>query len=84
MLMLVGAPGREHTAGELEPLLAERRLLGQPVGVAAKGTLQVRPAHLPLVRVQVRKPVPTIRDHDPRERAEQRRELLAVAVLGDL
>ena len=49
VLVLVGAPGGEHAAGELEAVLAEGLLLGQPVGVAAEVALEVRPAHLALV-----------------------------------
>jgi hypothetical protein len=84
VVMLVGAPRGKHTAGEFQALLAEGLLLGEPFCVAAKVALDVRPAHLPLVGVQVLKPVPAIRDHDPRERADERLELLAIAALGDL
>jgi hypothetical protein len=82
--MLVGAPGLEHAAGEFQALLAEGLLLGEPFCVAAEVALDVRPAHLALVGVQVLKAVPAVRDHDPRIRADQRVELLAVAVFGDL
>jgi hypothetical protein len=44
----------------------------------------VRPAHLAPVRIQVLKATPAIRDHDPGIGADERVELLAVAVLGDL
>jgi hypothetical protein len=66
-------------------LLAEGLLLAQAVGVAAEVALQVRPAHLPLVGVEMAVAVPAVRDHDPWiGGADQRVELLAVAVLGDL
>jgi hypothetical protein len=52
--------------------------------VAAKIALNVRPAHLALVRVEVLEAVPAVRDHDPRIGADERVELLAVAVFGDL
>ena len=52
--------------------------------MAAKVALDVRPAHLPVVRVKVLKATPAVRDDDPRVRADQRLELLAIAVLGDL
>ena len=85
VLVLVGAPGGEHVAGELEAVLAEGLLLGEPVGVAAEVALEVRPAHLAPVGVEMAVAVPAVGDHDPRVRgADQRVELLAVAVLGDL
>ena len=85
VLVLVGAPGGEHSAGELEALFAEGLLLGETVGVAAKVPLEVRPAHLALVGVEMAVAVPAVRDHDPGVAgADQRVELLAVAVLGDL
>ena len=85
MLVLVGAPGGEHAAGELEAVLAEGLLLAQAVGVAAEVALQVRPAHLALVGVEMAVAVPAVGDHDPGiAGADQRVELLAVAVLGDL
>ena len=66
-------------------LLAACLLLAQPLAVAAKVALQMRPAHLPAVGVQAAVAVPAVRDHDPRiGGADQRGELLAVAVLGDL
>ena len=84
MLVLVGAPRREHAAGELQAAFAEGLLLGESVGVAAEVALQVRPAHLPLMGVEMAEAVPAVRDHDPRIRTDERVELLAVAVLGDL
>ena len=77
---------RQNTlAGELEALLAEGLLLAQPVGVAAEVALEMRPAHLAAGRVEMAVAVPAIRDHDPGVAgADQRVELLAVAVLGDL
>jgi hypothetical protein len=42
VVVLVGPPRGEHPAGELESLLAEGLLFGQPVGVATKVALQVR------------------------------------------
>jgi hypothetical protein len=41
VLVLVGAPGGEHAAGELKAALAEGLLLAQPVGVAAEVALEV-------------------------------------------
>jgi hypothetical protein len=85
MLVLVGAPRGEHAAGQLLAALPEGLLFAEPVGMAAEVTLQVRPAHLAASRVEVAVAVPAVRDHDPRVRcADQRVELLAVAVLGDL
>ena len=52
--------------------------------MATKVALQVRPAHLALLGVKVLIAVPAVRDDDPRIRADQLAELLAVAVLGDL
>jgi hypothetical protein len=53
--------------------------------VAAKVALDVRPAHLPALGIEVAEAVPAVRDHDPRVAgADQLVELLAVAVLGDL
>ena len=68
VLVLVGAPGGEHAAGELEAVLAEGLLLGEPFGVAAEVALQVRPAHLALVGVEMAVAVPAVGDHDPRIR----------------
>ena len=66
-------------------MLAEGLLLREPVGVTAEITLEVRPAHLALVGVEMAVAVPAVGDHDPRVAgADQRVELLAVAVLGDL
>ena len=84
VLVLVGAPGPEHAVGELEALLAEDLLLGESFRVAAKVALDVRPAHLAPVGIQVLIAEPAVRDDDPRIGADQRVELLAVAVLGDL
>jgi putative component of toxin-antitoxin plasmid stabilization module len=39
---------------------------------------------LALVGIEMAKAVPAVRDHDPRIRTDERVELLAVAVLGDL
>lgn len=52
MLVLVGARGGKHAAGEHQALLAKAFLLGEPFGVAAEIALQVRPAHLALVAVR--------------------------------
>ena len=41
VLVLVGAPGGEHAAGELEPVLPEDLLLSESVGVAAEVALDV-------------------------------------------
>ena len=60
MLVLVGAPGGEHAAGEPEAPLAEGLLLGQPFAMAAEVAVDVRPAHLAPVGFQVLKPVPAI------------------------
>ena len=85
VLVLVGPPRGEHPAGELETVFAEGLLLGEPVCVAAEVTLQVRPPHLALVGIEMAEAVPAVRDHDPGvARADQRVELLAVAMLGDL
>ena len=85
VLVLVGPPCSEHAGGELQAAFAEGLLLGESVGVAAEVALQVRPAHLPLVGVEMAVAVPAVRDHDPGVvGADQRVELLAVAVLGDL
>jgi hypothetical protein len=84
VLVLVDAPGGEHPAGELEALFAEGLLLAQAVCVTAEIALPMRPAHLPSCGVEMAVAVPALRDHDPRIRADQRVELLAVAVLGDL
>ena len=74
--MAVGAPGLEYAAGELESLLTEDLLLGQPFGVAAKVPLEVRPAHLAPVGIQVLVAVPAIGDDDPRNLSRhQYREL---------
>src|SRR3954451_19745450 len=77
-------PGCPHPAGEFQALFAEGLLLGQPVGVAAEVALQMRPAHLALVWIEMAVAVPAVRDHDPGISADERVELLAVAVLGDL
>src|SRR5918999_1789762 len=53
MLALVGAPRGEHAAGELKAVCAEGLLLGEPLAVAAKVALQMRPAHLQPARVQM-------------------------------
>jgi len=66
-------------------VFAEGLLLAKPVGVAAEVTLDVRPAHLPLAGITMAKAVPAVRDHDPGVvGADERVELLTVAVLGDL
>jgi len=79
------AKAANHPAGELQAGLAEGLLLGHPVGVAAEVALQVRPAHLALVGVEMAVAVPTVRNDDPGIRgADERVEPLAVAVLGDL
>ena len=52
--------------------------------MAAEIALEVRPAHLALVGVEMAVAVPAVGDHDPWVGADQRVELLAVAVLGDL
>lgn len=52
--------------------------------MAAEVAFEVRPAHLPESGVQMAVAVPAVRDHDPGIRADQRVELRAVAVLGDL
>ena len=65
MLVLVGPPRSEHPAGELEAWLAEGLLLGQPIGVATEVALQMRPAHLTLVGIEMAIAVPAIRDQDP-------------------
>jgi transposase len=52
MLVLVGAPGGEHAAGELEAVFAEGLLLCEPFGVAAKVALQVRAADLSAIGVE--------------------------------
>jgi hypothetical protein len=41
VLVLVGPPGAEHPARELQALFAEGLLLGQAVGVAAEVALQM-------------------------------------------
>ena len=82
--MLVGAPRGEHAAGQLESVLAEGLLLGESFAVATKVALQMRPADLPPVRIEMLVAGPAVGDDDPRERADQLVELLAVAVLGDL
>ena len=84
MLMLVGAPGAKHVGGELEAVLAEGLLIGEPFRVAAKVALQVRPADLPAIGIEVLIAGPAVGDDDPGERADQLVDLLAVAVLGDL
>ena len=85
VLVLVGAPGGEHLLGERDALLAEGLLLAQTVGVAAEVALEVRPAHLALVGVEMAVAVPAVGDHDPWVAgADQRVELLAVAMRGDL
>jgi hypothetical protein len=53
--VLIGPPAGEHTAGELQALLAEGLLLGQPVGVAAEVALEMGPAHLALVGIETAK-----------------------------
>ncbi len=84
VLVLVGAPGGEHLLGERDTLLAEGLLLAQAVGVATEVTLEMRPAHLALVGVEMAVACPATRDDDPRILgADQRVELVAVAVLGD-
>jgi len=57
-------------------VLAEGLLLGQPVGVAAKVALQMRPAHLPPVGIEMAVAVPAVRDHDPVIGADECVELL--------
>ena len=53
--------------------------------MAAEIAIDVRPAHLPLVRVAVLKAIPAIGDDDPGiPGAHERVELLAIAMLGDL
>ena len=85
VFVLVGAPRSKHATGELDALLAEGLLLGQAIGVAAEVALDVRPASLASGGVQMAVAVPAIGDHDPGVAgADQRVELLAVAVLGDL
>lgn len=85
MIVLVGAPGGEHAAGQLEALLAEGLLVGQALlAVAGEVALEVAPADLAALGVQVLIAGPAIRDHDSRVVAGQRLELLAVAVLGNL
>ncbi len=73
----------KDAAGELEAVLAEDLLLGQPFGVATEVAFDVRLAHLPPIGLQVLEADPTITDHDPGVGADQGLELLAVAVLGD-
>src|SRR5918999_882857 len=84
MLVLVGAPAGEHAAGELEALFAEGLLLGEAFCVAAEVALHVRPAGLSAIGAEVLVAGPAVGDHDPLEGADQRVELLAIAVLGDL
>ena len=85
VLLLVGTPRGEYSAGQLDPLVAEGLLLAQAVRVAAKITLEMRPAHLPSGGVEMAVAVPAVRDHDPGvPRANQRLELFAVAMLGNL
>src|ERR1700758_5280563 len=85
MLVLVGASRGESASGELVALLAEALLLGQSLCVAAEVALNVRPAHLALAGVKVLVAVPAIGAHDPGvPGTDERVELLAVAMLGDL
>src|SRR3954463_12221029 len=51
--------------------------------MAAEVALQMRPADLPRAGVQVLVSGPAVGDDDPWIRADQRVELLTVAVLGD-
>ena len=66
VLVLVGAPGGEHLLGERDAFLAEGLLLAEAVGVATEVTLEMRPAHLALVGVEMAVAVPAVRDDDPR------------------
>src|SRR6516164_8846720 len=85
MVVLEGAPGGEHAASERVTLFAEDLLLAQPVGVAAEISRDMRPARLAPAGIEMAVSVPAVRDHDPWVAgADQRVELLAVAVLGDL
>src|SRR5271165_6786251 len=84
MLALVGTPGAEYEAGQFQASFAEGLLLGESLGVAAEVALEMRPADLSAVGVEVLVARPAVRDHDPGERADQLVELIAVAALGDL
>ena len=67
VLVLVGAPGGEHAAGELEALLAEGLLLGEPFGVAAEVALQMWTSTLGAgAGSRWLVAVPAVRDDDPR------------------
>jgi len=65
-------------------LRTEGFLLGETVGVAAEVAPRMWPAHLAVVEIEMAVAVPAVGGHDPRERAEERREPLAIAMLGHL
>ena len=60
VLVLVGAPGREHAGGERDAFLAEGLLLAKPICVTTKITLDVRPADLAAGRVEMAEAVPAV------------------------
>jgi hypothetical protein len=77
MLVLVCARQAANTR-RLSSRPCSPKVSCSPVGVAAEVALEVRPAPLPSVRVELAVAVPAIRDHDPWVvGADQRGELLA-------
>ena len=80
---LKGVPRLEQPAGEREAGLAEGLLLGQPLGVAVPVSLEMGPACLTALAVEMVIGPPAVRAHDPGEAADQLIEPVAVAVLCD-
>src|SRR5262249_1177893 len=81
---LVGLPGAEEVAGDLQAVLAERLLFGHAFAVGGEVAQEVGPAELPLCRVEVVVAAPAVRADDPGEAfAEQRPGLEGVPAGGD-
>ena len=84
LVVLEVVPGVEHAACELEPLLAEGLLGGEPFCVEAKISLEMTPTRLAAFGVDVVVGPPAVGAADAGEPvAEQLGESVAVAVSGD-
>src|SRR5437773_328255 len=81
---LVAGPGGEELACDAQALLAESLLFGHAFAVGGEVAEQMRPAELPLRRVEVVVAAPAVGADDPGEAlAEQRPGLEGVAAGGD-
>ena len=83
-MFTVAVPGVEQAAGELEAVLAEPLLGGEPFGVEAEVSLEVAPAGLAAFGIDVVVGPPAVGAADAGEPlAEELLEPVAVPILGD-